>query len=189
MIKLQTISLLKNKTQIFILIMTALVFLISLYFRVMSLSDFSFWQDELAVYYHITESFDRLIRYTVNFSYHPPLFYLTLKPFYLLFGTSEMAIRSIYVSFGIICSFLPVLLKFRNLKQRLILSSLIICNMNLIIWSAEALTYSLTFLLGTLFTILLDRFNSEKSFQNYLLLSITLILFRYYPEVYKANAN
>lgn len=116
-------------------------------FAVLSLvtiANSSIWFDEAFGAYMIKYNFVDIARYTAT-DVHPPLFYWLLKSWSLIFGNSELALRSMSVFFGgiaIIFGYLLTNKLFNRTAARISLIFLVLSPM-LIRYSQEARMYML----------------------------------------------
>ena len=114
-----------------------LILLLSLGLRLISLNQ-SLWLDE-AISANVTKnySYTGIVTKFSPSDFHPPLFYLTLKSWTSLFGTSEIALRMPSVIFSLITIFLVY--KFFGLAPSLLLA----LNPLYLYYSQEARMYSM----------------------------------------------
>ena len=160
----------------------SLLFLYSLYERLANFYTTSLWQDELAIYMHSMEPLSNIFNYSVNQAFHPPLLYFLLKPLYLFGGFGEFNLRVYHVFFGIFASLLPLFFV-RGSKDKsmyFIFSLLLVSNLKLINLSKEALTYSFSIFLITLFLLLFEQFFVKLKKQFFYPILITTIFISYY---------
>lgn len=124
----------------------------SIYLRFVDIGRFSLWQDELALFYNSNRSFSSLINYCLNFSFHPPLYYLFIKICSSFLGLSINDLRFFHGLLGILSFFIPIAYYTRTKKNLyFILSVLIASNATLITYSKYALVYSFSLNLVILF--------------------------------------
>lgn len=111
---------------------------------VWTITKFSIWFDEAFGVYLIKYNFIDIGRYTAT-DVHPPMYYWILKVWASIFGTSELALRSMSVFFGVVAIFLGYLLinrLFNKKAARLGLLFMVISPM-LIRYGQEARMYTL----------------------------------------------
>ena len=144
------------------------------------LSDLSFWQDELIVYFHATEPLSDLFYYTKNHAFHPPLIFLILRPIFHIIGTDEFALRFFNITLGFLTALLPILMKMGEKKESFLFSSLLMTNLAMTVHSEEVLGISLSYFFSVVFFIQLYKFK-EKTFRerDLVFLATTLILISY----------
>jgi 4-amino-4-deoxy-L-arabinose transferase-like glycosyltransferase len=78
-----------------------LILLIALIFRLPGLATRSLWIDELFTEWFAARSFTELWTDVPRFETHPPLYYSILKIWTLLFGNSELGLRSLSLIFSL----------------------------------------------------------------------------------------
>ncbi len=166
-----------------------------LIFRWARLSEDSLWFDEIVTLSLIKVPWSELFRGILQFDSHPPLFLLIAKPWVKFFGTSELGVRSLAASIGMV-SFLAIFYMGRVIGglRTAFFSLMILAFHHFAIWySEEFRSYILLFTLTTsslgLFAkILLTKESKElrKPISNtgdYIFLSIVnllLLLTHYY---------
>ena len=102
-----------------------------------------FWIDEAYSSAMVQHSFSKMIYYIVNFDKHPPLYYFFLKPIVIIFGSNEIALRSLSILGAIAMIWLsacPIRRLFGQ-KTALIFAGFIIILPATIIYSHEARMY------------------------------------------------
>lgn len=159
--------------------------IVAIFFRFIDLDKYSLWQDELAIYIHSFEPFSFILKYTEEFSYHPPLLYLLLKPIYMTISFGETNVRLIHVIVGLLTALLPLLFYWKKEKKEsyFYFSLLLLTNTNLIIWSKEALTYSISFFLATFYLCLGDSFYHNPTKKGVLGLTGLVIFISYFNYI------
>src|SRR5680860_1220038 len=107
----------------------------------------SIWFDEAFGAYMIHFNFAEIARFTAS-DVHPPLFYWLLKLWSMLFGNSELALRSMSVLFGGVAIVFGYLLANRLFSQKVARISLIFMVLSpmLVRYSQEARMYTLCLL-------------------------------------------
>jgi len=129
-----------------------------------TISKFSIWFDEAFGAYLIRFNFWDIAKYTAA-DVHPPFFYWLLKLWSLLFGTSELALRSMSTLFGgiaIIFGYLLVNKLFNKKAARLSLLVMVMLPM-FIRYSQEARMYTLVTAIAFAATYVLTiAMNSKK---------------------------
>jgi len=165
-----------NKIVLFLL----LIILLASFLRIYNLCSQSLWLDEGSSVYEAKRNISSLIG---ELKIHPPLYYIILHYWTLLFGTSEAAIRSLSVCFGII-SILVLYKLGRELfdhKAALLASFLLAISTFAIAYSQEARSYSLLLLLTLVsFLFFIRILKADKPRKTHLLLySLTNILLAY----------
>ena len=162
------------------LIVGLIVSFIAIYFRLLDVSNISLWRDELVIYFHTSESTYIAWGYSRHHAFHPGVFYLFLKLVYSFTGFGELNLRLIHVIFGFLTALVPLIYRLHIGNRAFYFSFLLLTNLNLILWSKEALTYSICFYLGTLFLIFLERFQNLPNKKNAIALSILITFISYY---------
>lgn len=141
------------------------------FLRLYGLGSESVWLDE-AVSVHIAKtSLLSIIQSGINNDVHPPLYYLLLHFWMLLFGQSEAAIRSLSACFGIISVYLlyKVGRELFDHKVGLVASFLLAISAFAIYYSQEARQYSLLLLLTLLsFFFFIKILGADKPRKTYI---------------------
>ncbi|CAN5302305.1 hypothetical protein BH10PAT1_BH10PAT1_3080 [soil metagenome] len=126
--------------------------------RLISLNQ-SFWIDEATSASTIKMSLAQFFGKFMPGDFHPPLYYLTARVWSMFFGTSEIALRSLSVLFGILTIYVVYLIGKEINKQSLslrdknvgIIASILLATSGLhIYYSQEARMYSMSTFLVTL---------------------------------------
>jgi uncharacterized membrane protein len=140
------------------------IVLLGLVLRVYDLAAQSFWWDEAFSATVATQTLPRIVSLTTAIDVHPPLYYFLLHYWEGLFGTSDFAIRSLSVIFGVAAIPMIYVLGRRLFDEEVgIISALVLAISSLNIeYSQEARMYSLMFLLALLSMYFFVRF-LEKS--------------------------
>ena len=114
-----------------------------------TISKASIWFDEAFSAYIIRFSFADIWHYT-SVDVHPPLYYFCLKIWSLIFGRSDLALRSMSALFGVLTILAAYLLVKRlfNKRTALISSGLLAISPMLIRYSQEARMYTMIAFLG-----------------------------------------
>jgi mannosyltransferase len=104
----------------------------------------SIWFDEAFGAYIIRFDFLDIARYTAN-DVHPPLYYWLLKLWTMLFGTSDLALRSMSVLFGVVAIVLVYFLIRKLFSEKVARFSMIFLALSpmLVRYSQEARMYTL----------------------------------------------
>lgn len=139
----------------------------------------SFWRDEAFSYLMANQSLSSLLWSTAHDS-NPPLYYLLLKVWMTLFGTSELALRSLSLVFF----WGTVYLVFRILHEQLHLSVkksywyllLVVLNPLLHYYAFEARMYTMMAFLGTALFYLLFK----KNYSLYAVCAVFALLTHYF---------
>lgn len=158
----QTLRFIKNhpKLDIFVLVAGLVIFATIALFNV---TNASIWFDEAFSAYIIQFSFWDIARYTAT-DVHPPFYYWVLKTWTLLFGTSDLALRSMSIFFGgavISATFLLARKLFSRSVAWVTLLLLILSPM-LIRYSDEARMYTLAAFIVVLATYMLVKATQRK---------------------------
>ena len=166
-----------NKQNIYFILSFITFFII---YRFWEIGEHSFWQDELALYYHSQSPLVDLIQYCLNFSYHPPLFYLFNKLVISFTGFNVIGIRGTYILISLCGALIPWLFR-SNLGERVafFFSMLLISNTVLIEFSQDALVYSLVTFCLTVFICLLHSFIIEQKINVFIPLVFVCVLISY----------
>jgi hypothetical protein len=166
-----------NKNYIYLLPVPILLLIT---YRFWGIGEYTFWQDELALYFNSQRSVSGIIKYCLNFSYHPPLFYFFNKLLITFTGFNEAFIRGAYTLVGIFSSMIPLYFKkVLGQKEAFFFSILLIINSVLIEFSKDALVYSLVTFFITLFICLLHSFLVKQLNQTLTCLIATSIVISY----------
>lgn len=109
-----------------------------------TVNKFSIWFDEAFGSYLIRFDFWDMTRYTAH-DVHPPLYYWLLKVWSLLFGNTELAIRSMSIFFGVVTLVLAFMLVMRLFGRKAAYISLVFLVLSPIFirYSQEARMYTL----------------------------------------------
>lgn len=88
--------------------------------RLINISSEPFWCDEVLSLDIATTfgSVSEMLRYLAQVEFHPPLYYLILRPWTALFGTTEAAVRSLSLLFSLGCVALTYRLAARMFEDR-----------------------------------------------------------------------
>ena len=166
-----------NKQNI-IFILSFILFFV--FYRFWGIGEYFFWQDELALYSNSQRPFANLIQYCLNFSYHPPVFYLFNKLVISFTGFNEIGIRGTYILISLFGSLVPWLFR-KTLGERVAFfcSMLQISNSVLIQFSQDALVYSLVTSILTVFICLLHSFVTEQKRNVLISLILVCVLISY----------
>lgn len=138
-----------------------------------TISRASIWFDEAFGAYLIRFDFAQIARYTAA-DVHPPLYYWLLKSWSLLFGNTELALRSMSVFFGgiaIIFSYLLTDKLFNKKAARLSLLFLVLSPM-IIRYSIEARMYMLVAAISIAATYMLVTAMETKRRRDYVVYGI-----------------
>jgi mannosyltransferase len=138
--------------------------LLGLVLRVYHLAAQSFWWDEAFSATVATQALPRIVSQSSAYDVHPPLYYILLHYWVVVFGTSDFAIRSLSVIFGVSAIPMIYVLGRRLFDEEVgIVSALILAILSYnIVYSQEARMYSLMALLALLSMYFFVRF-LEKS--------------------------
>jgi mannosyltransferase len=109
-----------------------------------NISQASIWFDEAFSAYLINYNFLDIARYTAT-DVHPPFYYWLLKAWSMLFGTTELALRSMSVLFGVLTALFSYLFVRRQFGRRagLFALAILILSPLFIRYSQEARMYTL----------------------------------------------
>jgi len=109
-----------------------------------NISDASIWFDEAFSAYIVQFNFLDIARYTAT-DVHPPFFYWVLKAWTSVFGTTELAFRSMSVFFGAVAAIFGYLFIRRQFGRRAALAALFVLVLSplFIRYSQEARMYTL----------------------------------------------
>ncbi len=140
--------------------------------------DQSFWLDE-ASQAQMSSLSPRAIWFDRGGDFHPPLFYL-LAHFWLLFGKSEVWLRLLPVSFGVINVYIIYLLAKKVIPGQQILASFLLAIAPFhIYYSQEFRSYSLLCLLGTLSMYFLF----QKKYMSLMIVN-SLLFYTHYSSIF-----
>ncbi len=93
---------------------------VGLALRLVNIGTEPYWGDEvlsLDVVRHFSTA-GEMLRYLAQVEFHPPLYYLLLRPWVALFGTAETAVRSLSVLFGLGCVAMTYVAGIRLFRDR-----------------------------------------------------------------------
>jgi len=162
------------------------VFLVGAFLRLYHLGTQSIWWDEAFSVWISKQSLSQIVQTTAT-DVHPPLYYFILHYWIALFGTSEVAVRSLSVLFGVLA--VPMIYAVgRQLfnEEAGLLSALILALSSFNIWySQETRMYTLMVLLALLSMYFFTRFLQKTTVAVSVgyFISTTLLL---YTHVYGA---
>lgn len=152
------------------------VLILGLGLRLISLNQ-SFWIDEATSALTTKMSlFDFFSKFLPG-DFHPPLYYLALRAWAILFGTSEIALRSLSVLFGILAIYFVYRIGKELINREVgIIASLFLATSGLhIYYSQEARMYSMsTFLVTAAIFSFVKILKRESGVGNWILFSILL---------------
>ena len=138
--------------------------LISVFLQLITLNKWSVWHDEGYSIMLISYNFKEIIARTA-LDVHPPLYYLLLKGWSQLFGTSDIALRSFSVTCAILAIFISYLLvkKLFGIKIAFLAMPFLTLSPFVIRFGQEVRMYTLAlvFIMGS--TLLLSYLVSKKS--------------------------
>ncbi len=137
----------------------------------------SIWFDEAFGAYLIRFDFWEVARYTAT-DVHPPFYYWLLKIWSMIFGTSELALRSMSVFFGAVAIFLGYLLTKRLFNRNVALFSLLFMMLTpmFIRYSQEMRMYTLVTAIALAATYVLTIAMESKSRKPWILYGILVSL-------------
>jgi len=163
------------------IICLALVILLSIFLRFYNLGTESVWLDEVE---SIRES-GLSIQGIANSANQPPLYFLLLRGWISLFGTSEIAIRSLSAIFGVSTVIVIYITGNALINKRVGLIGAFLSSFSyfLIFHSQDARAYSLLVLLSTLsywFFIQIFKTDKKRFYAAYIICSILLIFTHFY---------
>jgi len=152
-----------------------LLLLTSFFLGVYKLSSESLWEDEIYSYETSSRSFTDLI--SEPLPVHPPLYFIFLKAWTNIFGTSEFSLRFPSVIFGILSVPLMYFLgsKLYDKKTGIIASALLAISPFLIYYQQEARMYALLLFLFLAASIMLLRIIINPAPIDFLAYAILLI--------------
>jgi 4-amino-4-deoxy-L-arabinose transferase-like glycosyltransferase len=156
------------------------IFIICILLRFCGLDEYSFWQDELILYFHAETGMDVIWFYSLNTALHPPLFYYIYKIYTSIIPFGEFNIRVLHVLVSVFTVFLPIL--FRNKiddSKAYSLSFLLACNIALIKWSQTALIYPLLLFLLVLFYCSYYHYSKSNTKKTTVLLFVISLVILY----------
>ena len=162
-----------------IILILLLIILLGGFLRIYDLGAESIWLDEVSSIQCAEQSLSSIIGDAFETQSSPPLYFIILHYWMLLFGTSEIAIRSLSAIFGILSIFLiyKVGCQLFNQKIGLISSFLLSISAFHVIYSQEARPYSLFLFLTLLsfyFFISILKADNKRYYLGYLLANIIL---------------
>ena len=154
------------------------VIILALLLRVISLNQ-SFWLDE-ATSGLVVRNFN-LVEILTKFSpgdFHPPLYYLVLKVWSYVFGTSEIALRFPSIVFGILTIYTVYLLGKELFSKKVgLMAGVLLATSGLhIYYSQEARMYSLVAFLVTLSIFSFVKIINRGRVGDWILFSLSLLL-------------
>ena len=133
----------------------------------------SIWFDEAFGAYLIRFNFAELTYYTGK-DVHPPLYYYFLKLWSLLFGTSDLALRSMSVFFGVVVIVIAftMLLKIFGRKAAYLALGLLVLSPMFIRYSVEMRMYTLVMAIVLVATFVLLRVNKTNSWKLWIIYAV-----------------
>jgi uncharacterized membrane protein len=170
------------------------IILIGLFLRVYDLGTQSIWYDESSSVWIAKMSFlSQVVQATRSFELAPPLYFIILHYWIALFGTSEVALRSLSALFGVLAIPVIYVLGRRLFNDEVgLLAALILALSSFNIWySQEARMYSLMVLLALLSMYFFLRFvrrSTLASSAGYVLCT-TLLLYTHYYGIFVVVAQ
>ena len=147
------------------------------FLRVYNINAKEFWYDEAFTARMTENSFGQIIDLSAK-DVHPPLYYLTVKAWTSVSGTSDLGFRSLSVLFGVLlisATYYLVNLLTDNKLKALLVSTVIAVNPFLITYSKEARSYSMFAFIFTLLMIIVFRLRKDN--KGWLAVSILLPVF------------
>lgn len=157
--------------------MILLILILGLVLRLISINQ-SLWLDEatsaLATKMNLPDFFQKFM----PGDFHPPLYYLTLRIWSSLFGTSEIALRSLSIIFALATIYLVFLIGKRLIgKNAGLIASLLLATSGLhIYYSQEARMYSMSTFLVALSIYIFTRILHGGRLGDWVIFSITLAI-------------
>lgn len=153
-----------------------MVFLIGIFLRVVIIFKHEFlWFDELNTYFISKQAFPvGVIRTLLERDFHLPLFYLLLHIWIRIFGSTDLILRTLPATLGILTLFAAYFTgkELGGRRCGLITLTFFAVNSGLIYVSQEVRFYSLLALLSTLVSFFLVRINKNPSKFDYLGLAV-----------------
>ena len=162
------------------------IVLIGLFLRVYQLGTQSMCYDESSSVWIAKMSFlSQVVQATRSFELSPPLYFIILHYWIALFGTSEVALRSLSVLFGVLAIPVIYVLGRRLFNEEVgLLAALILALSSFNIWySQEARMYSLMVLLALVSMYFFWRFLQQTTLAvsaGYVLSTVLLLYTHYY---------
>lgn len=167
------------------LIAEAGVFLLTCLLLFRRLDQPNLWVDEFATLQMIQGSFADVVDACIR-DIHPPLYFILLKGWSLVFGESDMALRALSVLFASVSVILTGLLAHRFLGPNQALLPMLFLGIHpaFIQFARMARYYSLVLMLGVLSTVLLLSAVStaQKRYWGFYALLSALLLYTFYPS-------
>src|SRR5581483_10632015 len=144
--------------------MISLALILGLGLRLISLNQ-SLWLDEATSALTTKMSLRYFFFQFITGDFHPPLYYLTLRPWSTLFGSSEIALRSLSVLFGTATIYLVYLIGRKMFNEEVgIITALLLATSSLhVYYSQEARMYSMSAFLVCLAIYLFLKISKAKS--------------------------
>ncbi|AGP43381.1 hypothetical protein SOD10_39500 [Serratia plymuthica] len=153
--------------------------------RFISLTGRYLWCDEASSV--LTSRYDvSALLYHASFDVHPPLYYLLLRGWMLLFGDSILAVRSLSLLFGVITVALAIKLtrKVANERAALLAGSLMAMMPMAVRYSQEARMYALMGMLTIAATLALVMWLKAPANRRYLAVYALLMTLSFYTHYF-----
>ncbi len=163
-------------TQTFRFLLIILFLTLAFLIRAHNLEQFSFWQDELSVLNQAGFSIKRILDCSLQSLFHPPLFQMIYKFWISSIPLSEFNIRLFSVITGSITCVLPIVFMGKIKKHSIMLALVFTINPVFIAWSKEALSYSFSLLLITLFIFIYMQITKNESNRKKWMISSILVI-------------
>lgn len=163
-------------------VLLAVILIAALILRGHSIGQENVWLDE-GYSLHVAQqgTFGEVIASMQDYEFNPPLYFITLHYWMKIFGSSEPAIRSLSLIFGILGILIIYLLgqELFERKTALLAAMLMGTSMIQLAYSQEARAYMLFSLLTILSTWLFVRILRDRSGRNYVLYVVVTALLIY----------
>lgn len=156
------------------------LFIIALSLRLFSLGYESLWLDEASSYHGIQSDYVGVIKHCVKIN-QPPLYLLLLKLWKSIFGSSEIALRSLSVLFGLLSFIFLFLMLKRNFGLQTALWGGFIFAFSKfhIEFSQEVRNYNLLVLLSILVSYFLFEYLKSKRIKHFIFFTVFSVLILY----------
>lgn len=142
-----------------------------------TITNSSIWFDEAFGAYLIRFDFAGIFKFTA-LDVHPPLYYWALKLWSMVFGTSDMALRSMSVLFAVVALLFVYLIVRRVFGQRTALTALpfVVLSPFLVRYAQEARMYTMVLAIGLAGTYALLRAHESPSRKRWMIYGAVVAL-------------
>jgi hypothetical protein len=166
----------------FNLLILSCIAILAFYICASHLTAHSFNNDEIAVLWHQTFPLSRLLNFSHEWAFHPPLYLITLKGWVLIFGSNEFNARYLSVVCFVAICLLPYFYRKTFSFPWWIFSLLLISSYPMLELSRLVIPYSFASLMGMASWFQLLRWKIETTKRNSILMIffITLCFYTHY---------